>query len=113
VHVASFEGAARKRGRQTPRLRLRLKRGYSRGGPAAEVAQVLGFTPQAFAEVEPDLRAGFAARVGTQRAWLVRRSLGEVGKSRSTSDTVHLFCAVTGSARFLVPPLSTGCDQDG
>ncbi len=29
VHVASFEGTARKRGRETPRFRLRLKRGYT------------------------------------------------------------------------------------
>jgi len=61
----------------------------------------LGFTAHASAVVEPDLRAGFAARVGTQRA----------RRSRSTSDTVHLVCAVTGSSRFLVL-LSMGWDQD-
>ncbi len=29
MQIASFEGAARKRGRKTPRFRLRLKRGYT------------------------------------------------------------------------------------
>jgi len=92
VRVASFEGAARKRGYThtalSPAAQTRI--GTPRGGPAAEVVRVLEFTAQASAVVEPDLRAGFVARAGTQRARLVRRSLGEVGRSRSTSDTVHL-----------------------
>jgi len=53
ARVASFEGAARKRGRKTPRFRLRLK--------------CKCYTP------------------GIQRTRLLRRSLGEVGRSRSTS----------------------------
>jgi len=43
VRVASFEGAARKRGRPTPRFRLRLKRGYTRGTQRARfVHRILG-----------------------------------------------------------------------
>jgi len=112
MRVAAFEGATRKRGRQTPRFRLRLKRGYT----LAPSARGLFVVALAKSEARASLLIQFSSCLcggGTRPpGGFCNVSLQPARPEVALHlDPVHLVCAVTGSARFIVPPLSSGWDQ--